>query len=163
MPPLPVIRPSRIEELDRLMEILAQAVRFMRSQGNMTQWAGNYPSRDILYEDIRQGRSFVALLDDRIVATFCFTEGPDPTYAVIEQGSWLHEEPYHVIHRMACIERNRGIASACMAWCLARARHVRVDTHRDNRPMQQLLAKFGFSPRGIIHIADGSERIAFER
>ena len=90
----------------------------MRSQGNMTQWAGNYPNRDILYEDIRQGRSFVALLDDRIVATFCFTEGPDPTYAVIEQGSWLHEEPYHVIHRMACIERNRGIASACMAWCL---------------------------------------------
>lgn len=158
-----VIRPTREEELDRLMEILAQAVLFMRSQGNLTQWAGNYPNRDHLQEDIRLGRSFVALLDGRIVATFCFTEGPDPTYAVIEHGEWLHEGSYHVIHRMACIERGRGIASACMAWCLDRAQHVRVDTHRDNRPMQQMLAKFGFSRRGIIHIADGSERIAFER
>ncbi len=156
------IRPTRMDELDRLTEIFAQAVLFMRSQGNLTQWSGGYPSCTHLREDILLGRSYVALLDGRIVATFCFTAGPDPTYAVIEQGSWLHAGDYHVIHRMACIERGRGVASACMAWCLARARHVRVDTHRDNRPMQRLLAKFGFTPRGIIHIADGSERIAYE-
>ena len=39
--------------------------------------------------------------------------------------------------------------------------NIRVDTHRDNIVMQRLVEKLGFSRRGIIYIADGTERIAY--
>lgn len=36
-----------------------------------------------------------------MVGTFCFIVGEDPTYAVIDNGKWLNDAPYGVIHRMA--------------------------------------------------------------
>ena len=41
--------------------------------------------------------------------------------------------------------------------------HLRIDTHADNHIMQHLILKNGFEQCGIIHIADGSERIAYEK
>ena len=43
-----------------------------------------------------------------------------------------------------------------------RSGHLKIDTHADNLVMQNALSKEGFSRRGIIHLADGSPRIAYE-
>ena len=43
------------------------------------------------------------------------------------------------------------------------AASIRVDTHRDNLPMQRMLQKNGFIYCGIIYLADGKERFAFEK
>ncbi len=40
---------------------------------------------------------------------------------------------------------------------------LKLDTHNDNKPMQNLLKKLGFVPCGIITVEDGTERIAFQR
>ena len=40
---------------------------------------------------------------------------------------------------------------------------IRIDTHKDNIPMQRALAKHGFIKCGIIHLANGDERIAFQK
>ena len=97
-----------------------------------------------------------------MVATFCFMPSPEPNYATIRDGAWQDGSPYHVIHRMACAVRGQGIAARCMAWCLEQDRHLRVDTHRDNIPMQRLLLRFGFRPVGTVFVEDGTPRIAFE-
>ena len=34
--------------------------------------------------------------------------------------------------------------------------------HRDNRPMQKALHKFGFRQCGIVYMEDGTERVAFD-
>lgn len=39
---------------------------------------------------------------------------------------------------------------------------LRGDTHRDNQPMRRVMEKNGFSYRGVIHLEDGAERLAFE-
>jgi RimJ/RimL family protein N-acetyltransferase len=39
---------------------------------------------------------------------------------------------------------------------------IRVDTHHDNATMQHVITKAGFSRRGIIYLADGDPRIAYE-
>ena len=39
---------------------------------------------------------------------------------------------------------------------------MRIDTHEDNKIMQHLIEKNGFSKRGIIFKDDGSPRVAFE-
>ena len=46
-----------------------------------------------------------------------------------------------------------------------RSRHsdVRIDTHEDNIPMQRALLRAGFERCGIIHIATGDERVAFQK
>lgn len=57
----------------------------------------------------------------------------------------------------------KGAGAFCLQWALAQCGNIRIDTHRDNRPMQGLLAKLGFSYCGTITIADGTERIAFQK
>ena len=40
--------------------------------------------------------------------------------------------------------------------------HLRIDTNEDNRVMQRTVEKAGFTRRGIIYIADGTPRIAYD-
>ena len=39
---------------------------------------------------------------------------------------------------------------------------IRGDTHRLNLPMQRVMVKNGLKLRGVIHVEDGSERLAYE-
>ena len=48
-------------------------------------------------------------------------------------------------------------------FCSEKISHLRIDTHEDNIVMQHLIIKNGFRKCGIIHIADGSPRIAYEK
>ena len=40
---------------------------------------------------------------------------------------------------------------------------LRADTHADNKIMQHLLEKNGFARRGIIHVEDGTPRVAYQK
>ena len=96
------IRKAKLTDLDRMMEIYARAKRFMDSTGNTTQWEIGYPTRKIIQDDIENGYSFVCMGEDNIPhAAFKFFVGEDPTYRVIEQGSWKNDNTYGTIHRVA--------------------------------------------------------------
>ena len=97
----------------------------------------------------------------RIRGVFYFVIGPDPTYSVIEDGGWLSDEPYGTIHRIAS-DGSGGLFSAVLKFCRSRIGHIRIDTHHDNRVMQHVVEKHGFSRRGIIFLANGDPRIAYE-
>lgn len=157
------IRKATVEELERIMEIYAQAREFMRQQGNPNQWGSNRPSRQTVLEDIQHRHCNLCVEDGEILGVFCYFQGDDPTYAKIYQGQWLNDEPYGVIHRIAVAAHGRGVASACFAYAMAQCRNLRIDTHRDNIPMQRALAKNGFVRCGIIYIESGDERIAFQK
>ena len=51
------IRKTLPTETGILMDIFEQAKRIMRKDGNMKQWTGNYPSIDIITQDIQNGNS----------------------------------------------------------------------------------------------------------
>lgn len=92
-----------------------------------------------------------------------FLPSPEPAYGVIEDGFWLDDTlPYHVIHRIASFPEARGIFSDLIAWSMERDRNLRIDTHRDNRIMQHCIRKAGFRYCGIIHLANGDERLAYQ-
>ena len=40
---------------------------------------------------------------------------------------------------------------------------LRIDTHEDNKTMQALLTKNGFSYCGIIHLENGDPRLAYQK
>lgn len=157
------IRKATRDELDRIMEIYADARRYMREHGNAEQWAGGYPSREVIEEDLARGFCHVCVEGDELLGVFCYFVGEDPTYRIIEDGEWLNDRPYGVIHRIAVSSHRRGVASACFAWCYAACGNLKIDTHRDNIPMQRSLAKNGFTRCGIIHLANGDPRIAYQK
>jgi len=100
---------------------------------------------------------------ESVAGTFCFIQGPDPTYSRIDEGDWLDNDPYWVIHRIASDGSCRGIFEACINWCEKQTPNLRVDTHADNKIMQNLLEKHGFIRCGIIYVANGTPRIAYQR
>ena len=101
-------------------------------------------------------------VEKSIVAYFALLPSPEPTYDVID-GAWLTDEPYGVIHRMASYPEVHGIFSTVINYAASRYAHLRIDTHRDNRIMQHLIEKHGFTYCGIIWLEDGTERLAYER
>ena len=159
------IRNAKIEELSDLMRIYGDARVFMRESGNAEQWSGGYPSEKVITADIEAGNSYVCEENGEILGVFCYFFGNDPTYAKIYEGAWLNEEPYGVIHRIAVAKNahGKGVAKKCFEFALEHAKNVKIDTHRDNIPMQKSLVKNGFARCGIIYLENGDERIAFQR
>lgn len=111
------IRKTQPTDIAILMDIFEQAKHIMRKDGNMLQWRGNYPSREIVIADIEQGNSYVCTDDtEEIIGTFAFIRGNDPTYTHIYEGKWVEDTlPYGVIHRLASTEHSKGVANACLA------------------------------------------------
>ena len=131
------VRRSNMEDIPAMMDLYAQARVFMRENGNPNQWDDSYPSRELLEKDIAFGNSYIVEDDEKnLAATFAFIKGEDPTY--------------------------HGIASGCISWCKSQIGNLRADTHEDNKIMQHLLEKNGFVRCGIIHLANGAPRIAYQ-
>ena len=65
-------------------------------------------------------------------------------------------------HRVAGDGAAGGVFARCLAFCLGLCGNIRIDTHRDNRTMRHLIEKSGFARCGLIHVEDGSPRIAYQ-
>ena len=158
-----LIRQATTGDIDDIMRTYDTARTFMRANGNSSQWVNGYPSRELVEDDIAQGACFVIEGDDGCIhGVFAFFIGDDPTYAIIEDGAWLNDEPYGTIHRIGSDGALRGALAAAVAFACKRAGNVRVDTHADNTPMQNALIKAGFIRCGVIYCQDGTPREAFQ-
>ena len=158
------IRPSTHSDLPQLLQIYETARRFMQQTGNAGQWVDGYPKEELLISDIKQGHSYVCLNENNeIVGTFYYIVGEEPTYLNIYEGSWLNDDRYGVIHRIASSGKQKGIAETCINWCLEKCGNLRIDTHCDNKVMQNILQKLGFTYCGIIYLENGDERLAYQK
>jgi len=155
------IRKAQREDLPRIEEIYAYARQFMAETGNPNQWGTTTPQTSLLEDDILKGLLFVLIHENLIHGVFYFYIGPDPTYGVIEDGQWRSETPYGTIHRIAG-DGSGGVLAAAVNFGKERINHIRIDTHHDNKIMQSAVAKQGFRRSGIIHLENGSPRIAYD-
>ena len=158
------IRLSEERDIPRIMELFDAARRIMRSDGNMNQWVNGYPSEDVAREDIRRGVSYVVEHDGSVVGTFACVPGVEPTYLRIDGGKWVDgDAPYVTVHRLASTPESHGVARACFDWAWERMHNVRVDTHEDNGIMRHCIQSSGFEYCGIIYLANGDERLAYQK
>ena len=93
---------------------------------------------------------------------FYYAVEDDPTYHEIFDGQWHCENPYGVIHRIAS-DGSGGILKAAVEFAAGHVDYLRIDTHADNQVMQKAVRKQGFEYCGIIYIADGTPRLAYDR
>ncbi|MBO7562038.1 MAG: N-acetyltransferase [Bacteroidales bacterium] len=158
------IRPAAKPQLPQIMKVLSEAKKIMRSDGNMNQWTGGYPSEEIVLSDISRGYGFVVEDGGKVVGYFACIPSPEPTYAKIYEGRWLEDGlPYHVVHRIGSLPDVHGVFKSIMDWCFEKDPNIRIDTHRDNKIMRHNILKEGFTYCGIIYLESGDERLAYQK
>lgn len=158
-----IIRKSTPNDYETILNLYENARAFMASHGNPTQWGTTEPKPSIVKNDISSGHSYVCEANGRIIATFFYDICEEPTYAEIYNGNWPNDSVYGVVHRITSDGTVKGTASFCLQWALEQCGNLRIDTHRNNTIMQHLLKKNGFTYCGIIHVEDGTERLAFQK
>ena len=160
------IRKTDLSEIDTVMAIYKHARSFIAEHGNPSQWGPRkWPPRELILRDIEEGKSYVCEHEGRIAGTFFYDCGSDvePTYRIMEGGSWSADMPYGVIHRIASSGEVRGVGKFCIDWALEKCSYLRIDTHSANVVMQGLLKKCGFRYCGIIYVENGtSPRRAYD-
>ena len=157
-----MIRKATEQDIPATMKLFTAAKFIMRSSGNLTQWEDGYPNEEIVRSDISKGGAHIIERNGQTVGYFALLQSPEPTYSSI-QGKWLDDAaPYYVIHRIASSPESHGVFKEIIEYALSVSGNLRIDTHRDNHIMRHLIEKAGFSYCGVINLADGSERLAYQ-
>ena len=149
------------------MDILNAGRQFQREQG-FIQWPDGYPDEESVRCDLRDGLGYVLKVDGVIAAYMYIGFDGDPAYPLIK-GQWHYDEPYGVLHRVAIAEnfRNLGLSQILfrLSGELVKQRGfgcLRIDTHEDNKRMQHVLTKNGFSFCGTV-LQNGEPRLAYDK
>lgn len=161
-------RLATYSDIQVIMACIHDAQALLR-ECDVDQWQDGYPTAEIIAEDISRGDSFVITEGNDILATAVICFSGEPTYKII-RGKWLNDEKYAVIHRLAVRKEARGTGLAKRLFAFAEqlcSEHnignIRVDTHRDNAIMQQLLHSLGYTLCGEITLTSGATRIALHK
>ncbi|MBQ8495974.1 MAG: N-acetyltransferase [Clostridia bacterium] len=155
------IRKATSADFEEIVHIYAGARELMRHTGNGTQWKHTYPTDDIILADIANGNLHILFDEDGIQGVFALFPEGDSIYDHID-GAWLNDAPHAAVHRVASAGKKKGILSECMRYCFSLFTNIKIDTHENNKIMQHQLEKEGFIRCGIITLANGEERIAYQ-
>lgn len=164
-----VFRQAKDTDAKEIMSIIVEAQAYLKREG-INQWQNGYPNLESVYCDISKGKAYVIVANEQIIASAALSFNDEKTYDAIYEGQWINEGSYGVIHRVAVAEACKGSGIAGRLFehlermCKANgAKSIKIDTHEHNKSMQRLLEKLEFQKCGIIYLADGNKRIAFEK
>lgn len=155
-----MIRLASLDDYNSMLNIFEKAKKYMAESGNPYQWGPSYPGPKFK-EEIESGLVYV-LEDEKVYAVFLLKVGQDPTYSYIEDGEWLNDKvPYGTIHRVASDGSHRGVFKDIVDFSRTKVDNLRIDTHRDNLIMQNLILDYGFKYCGVIYLENGDPRLAY--
>ena len=164
--PLALVK-TKEEDLPRVVNLIDEARAALKADG-VDQWQGKDPTPEDLLNNIKAGCCYF-FKDDGIAGMAVLKDGADPTYNVID-GKWLTEGDYLTIHQFVVDgeRKGEGMSRRMMERIFAYAKFeeipaIRIDTHADNFRMRGLIESAGFTYCGVITVADGTERVAYEQ
>ena len=166
------IRKTNVGDAKALMELFDEARGTIAKLG-IDQWQKGYPSQEVVDSDIETKQSYAVISDGELCGTFALMNDYEPLYDVIYDGEWKtgnENKNYLAIHRVAIAVKMRGKGTSTFiinyaekqAIALGRT-SLRIDTHEGNVVMRRMLEKHGFEACGIIHLANGDPRVAYEK
>lgn len=167
------MRPARAQDIPDIIRIVADAKKSLK-KFRVDQWQGEYPAAEDFMPDIERGECMLVLHGEETAAFFTLSTEPEPSYEDIKDGKWTEGVTYCVLHRSAVAAEYRGTGMAdFMMKCVEdrcrefNCKSIRVDTHRKNKPMLNLLRNHGYRYRGNIEVflEEGHDpaRQAFEK
>ena len=152
-----MIRLAKVTDIEGILAVANDAIANLKAD-NVNQWQNGYPNREVFLNDIKNQTLFV--YDDNGIQGICnLSLERDPSYDIIENGAWITNGNYLVIHRIAVSTKviGSGVARQLFEFAIDygqnnNVRSIRIDTHRDNKRMMGILRKVGFIKCGIIHL-----------
>lgn len=163
------IRKSNISDIPRLLEISNDAKEFMKKNG-LNQWNNGYPNEKTFKNDVLDDIGYCVVKENIVIGYFALVFGKEKTYKKTYEGNFKYTGDYSTIHRlMICGDyRGKNLTKDIFLYIQKLTQDklvqfVRIDTHKDNIPMKKAIFSNGFTYSAIIHVEDGSERMAFEK
>lgn len=153
---------GKLSELEKYLAIYKRAREFMISTGNKNQWKEGYPPKEMIINDINSGIFYVLKDKEDIVAIFALIKGIDKTYIHIYEGNWINDSIYYTIHRFASSFNKKHAFHEAIKLLTTDIKHIRIDTHADNKIMQKAIKNENFKYAGIIYLENGDPRMAYE-
>lgn len=153
------LRRAEMKDLPQIESIIQDGKTHLAAQ-NIDQWQGGYPNTNVLVDDIQNGHTVVLVEGYEVLGTAAVIPAPDESYEEID-GEWLtHDNTYIAIHRVAVSANHRGqglsgkLFAAIFAEIEANSsiKGIRIDTHPDNKGMQHVIKKAGFSETGTVEV-----------
>ena len=166
------IKKVELNEIEKVMEIINDAKAFLKPQSQ--QWQQGYPNIESMKNDILNHNLFGVYINNELTCVAALIIGIEKTYVNMIEGKWIIDVSTLdlVIHRIAVSNKYRGIGcgKAMMKFAYEHAKNngcksIKVDTHRVNKPMQNLLINHGYSYQGVIDLNRNEEdqlRLAYE-
>ncbi|MBP3710303.1 MAG: GNAT family N-acetyltransferase [Treponema sp.] len=158
---------ANVNDTQQIMALIEQAKKFLASRG-VDQWQDGYPQEADILNDLKTGKGYVIKDGQTVIAYCCIDFNGERAYDTLN-GSWLNDEPYIVIHRIAVDDavKGQGVASALFheaeVFALAHnIKNIRIDTDNDNAIMKHILEKFDYTYCGTIWFAN-SVKIAYHK
>lgn len=162
-----IFRAAETGDVDRVTQIISEASARLGSAG-IDQWQRGYPNRASVERDVEQGVGRVLCDGEQIVAYGAVIFTGEEAYRDLMGGEWLTSGNYAVVHRLCVASDRVGQGwSRCFMMCAEEwAREnslpsIRIDTHPDNKIMQNLIASSGYTYCGDVIIE--SRRLAYEK
>jgi len=162
---------SVLKDLPTIMNIIGDAQRYLANLG-IDQWQDGYPDETQIKLDIKNKDSYVVLSDlEEVMGTTVFTTKTETTYQHIK-GGWItnNATKHGTIHRLAVSNQYRklGLAKFVFDECeqqlkIMKIESLRIDTHEENKGMQHLLKQLSYTYCGVINLANGDKRLAYEK
>ena len=148
------------------MTIVHSAQRALAELG-IDQWQDGYPTTEAIATDIANDVGYVACDDaDTPIGYAAIVLTGEEAYRQIS--TWATDEEYVVVHRLCVAANIRRSGTALLLMCYAAKVALdngisafRIDTHRGNVRMLQMMQKLGFEYRGVVRY-DSGERMAFD-
>ncbi len=160
-------RQANLSDLNEIWQIIQFAIASRKADGSK-QWQDGYPNIDSIRTDINHSYAHVLSNENGIMAYAAVIFDIEPAYEQIE-GTWLSNQNYVVVHRIAVSEKAKGQGFAKILMHeieqLAIAKEtfsIRVDTNYDNPAMLRILDQTGYQYCGEVYFR-GDARKAFEK
>lgn len=147
------IRKAIAGDMNRISKIRPEVYKKMMEAG-LYQWDENYPTDEILMQDIKKGEMLVALIGDEIAGYVTVNEEQPPEYDDIE----FQFSPKLCVHRLSVNPKfaRQGVAMQIMEYIHSYYKthnytSVCLDTSDANKAALGLYRKLGYIIRGYVH------------
>ena len=161
-----IFRKATTADIDTIERMIKAASGRLGAAG-IDQWQRGYPNRCSIENDVEAGVGMVLALGNEVLAYGAVIFTGEPAYDDLTGGQWLTDGEYAVVHRLCVSEIFVGMGfakqfmSAAEAMAAERVKSFRIDTHPDNKIMQDLVKRMGFTYCGDVVIE--SRRLAYEK
>lgn len=159
------------KEIDReeIEKIYEDGSLKLKSLG-INQWQGQDKPNLNNFKELIENKNIFVLDDKEKVVSTVIIYDYDLDYEKNLDGKWNIPKAYLALHRIGTLssERNKGYGRKIIEFAESYAREnnfksVRIDTHRENKSMQNLLKSMNYIYVGLVYLDGKNERLAFEK